>query len=241
MKPLFYGLLLAMVPFCLFAQDHQTNKKTLSRHLREVYDVLKTDWKTKDGSYAVINDDGQTIVRGAYTKGRKSGVWSYFDYNGRLVQRFDFSDDSLVYQDRDSLSVVHNDFQIPGIVDDSAKVGAPYKIGGPEYGFYLLYDERDIPAEVRSATSTAQMTFILTISEKGALEAYRIVFSGGGFNDITIPRSVKGLPREACEFAAATLDGHPVRSQISWMIPLNISHFDHPGTNYFPTQKTSSN
>jgi len=239
MKPLFLGFLIVLAPCCLLAQDHQTNRKTLSRHLREVYSVLKSDWKMKDGSYTVINDDGEVIVKGAYTKGRKTGVWSYYDNNGRMVQQFDFSDDSLLFRDKDPLSVVHNDFRIPGMVDDSGNIRPPYKIGGSEYGFYLLYDERDIPTEVRSSTSMAQMTYVLTISEMGTLEGYRILFSGEGFTDISIPKSVKGLPHEACEFAAAILNGHPVRSQISWTIPIDIRHFDHPGTNYFPTQKTS--
>jgi hypothetical protein len=102
-----------------------------------------------------------------------------------------------------------------------------------------LYDERDIPAEVKAAGAIAQMTYVLTISEKGTLESYRILFRGEGFTDITIPRPVKGLSHEASEFAAATVNGKPVRSQISWTIPLDIHHFDHPGTNYFPTQKSS--
>ena len=227
------------MPFFLFAQDHQTNRKNLSRHLREVYDVLKKDWKVRDGRYSVVNDEGQTIVKGAYANGRKTGIWTYYDDNGRQVQEYDFSNDSLIFQDRDSLSVVHDDFQIPGVVDDSARVRPAFKIGGPEYGFYLLYDERDIPVEVKGATAVAQMTYVLTISDKGTLENYRILFHGDGFTDISIPRPVKGLPDEAREFAAARLNGHPVRSQISWTIPLDIRHFDHPGTNYFPTQKAS--
>ena len=237
MRTLILTLPLTLLFFCARPQDHQTNKRNLSRHLRELYNVLKSHWKVRDGGYTVVNDEGETIVKGAYADGRKTGVWNYYDDNGRLVQQYDFTNDSLISRDGDSLSIVHSDYQIPGVIDDSATIRAPYKIGGPEYGFFLLYDERDIPAEIKSATSVAQMTYVLTISAKGTLEAYRILFRGEGFGDISLSRSVRGLPHEASEFAAATVNGSPVRSQISWTIPLDIKHFGHPGTNYFPTQK----
>jgi len=85
---LFLSLLLAA--FCSFSQDHQTMKKTLSRHLREVYDVPKKDWKVKDGRYIVLNDDGAQVVKGAYTDGKKSGDWSYYNGAGMLLQQYDY-------------------------------------------------------------------------------------------------------------------------------------------------------
>ena len=232
---------LALILCSAFSQDHQTNKKTLSRHLREVYDVLKADWKIKDGSYTVINDDNKAIVKGSYTNNRKTGVWKYYDNNGKLVQEYDYSRDSLLFQDSDPLSVVHDDFQIPQGVEDSAKLRRPYKIGGPEYGFYLLFDERDIPPTVKSASGKAEMNYVLTIDEKGSLESYTLIFGGENFNDIVIRRSVRGLSAEALEYAAATIDGKPVRSKISYTIPLDVNHVSVPGNNYQVTRPGASN
>ena len=103
-------LICSFLGLAALGQDHQTNKKTLSRHLREVYDVLKSNWKIKDGSYTVINDAGFAVVKGHYTEGKKSGIWSYYDNNGKLVQQFDFEHDSLVAQANDPASVVHDSF-----------------------------------------------------------------------------------------------------------------------------------
>jgi hypothetical protein len=241
MRPFLLTLTLTLALVNAFSQDHQTNKKTLSRHLREVYDVQKADWKIKDGNYTVINDDKKIIVKGTYTNNRKTGVWSYYDNNGKLVQQYDYSRDSLLFQDRDPLSVVHDDFQIPQGVEDSAKLRRPYKIGGPEYGFYLLFDERDIPQAVKSTSGKAEMNYVLTIDEKGNLESYILIFGGENFTDIVIRRSVKGLPAEALEYAAATIDGKPVRSKISYTIPLDVNHVPVPGSNYQVTKPGASN
>lgn len=231
--------LLSTLVFSIFAlttlgQDHQTNKKTLSRHLREFYDVKKTDWKVKDGSYTVLNDAGATIAKGAYDNGKKSGVWNFYDNDGRLVQQYDFDHDSLLLLVKDSLSVVHEDYQIPQGVEDSSKLRAPYKIGGAEYGFYLLYDERDIPQAIKSNTGTAEMTYVLTIDEHGMLESYMVLFAGASIDEKMIRHSVKGLPQEALEYACAMVDGKAVRSKISYTIPLAINHTNVPGENYHP-------
>lgn len=234
-------LTLSLALLHAFSQDHQTNKKTLSRHLREVYNVPKSNWKIKDGAYAVINDDNNVIVKGTYSSGHKTGIWSYFDNNGMLVQQYDYTRDSLLFQKKDSLSVVHDDFQIPQGVQDSAQLRPPYKIGGPEYGFYLLYDDRDIPQQVKGISGKAEMTYVLTIDEKGSLESYIVVFGGESFNDIVIRRSVKGLPAEALQYTAATIGGLPVRSKISYTIPLDINHVSVPGSNYQVTKPGASN
>lgn len=241
MRILLFNLSFSLLFINAFSQDHQTNKKTLSRHLREVYDVLKTDWKVKDGPYTVINDDKKPVVRGTYTKGLKTGVWDFYDNDGLLVQQFDYDHDSLLFRAKDSLSAVHDDFQIPQGVEDASKLQPPYKIGGAEYGFYLLYDERDIPEAVKSTSGRANMTYVLTIDEKGRLESYMLVFGGENFNDIVIRRSVKGLPAEALEYAPAIVAGQPVRSKISYTIPLAINHTAVPGNNYQVTKPGASN
>jgi hypothetical protein len=233
MKFILLPLTLLLAAVHCFSQDHQTQKKTLSRHLREVYDVPKKDWKIKDGPYFVINDDGAKVVKGAYDNGKKSGIWSFLNAGGDVLQQYDFSHDSLLYSAVDSGSIVHTDFQLLEFpANDNDKIQAPYKIGGSEYGFYLLFDDRDIPADVKSATSTASMTYVLTISAKGELESYTLLFSGSVILDKIIHRSIRGLPADALEFSPAKINGVGVRSKLTYMIPLNVMHVDAPGENY---------
>jgi hypothetical protein len=239
MKPAILCLIYLFLVYYSPAQDHQTQKKTLSRHLREVYDVPKKDWKIKDGPYFVINDEGAKVVKGAYSNGRKSGVWSYLNAAGDVLQKYDFDHDSLLYSAVDSGSIVHTDYQLLELpANDNDKIQAPYKIGGAEYGFYLIFDERDIPADVKSATSTASMTYVLTISAKGDLESYTLLFSGSVINDKIIHRTIRGLPTDALAFSPAKINGVGVRSKVTYLIPLNVMHVDVPGENYHQNHTT---
>jgi hypothetical protein len=235
MKPVLLSLLASLLTFFAVAQELKTEKKTLSRHLKEVYEVEKADKKIRNGSYVVLNDANRQLVRGTYKSDKKAGIWTYFNGAGDTVQRYDFGLDSLLLDVADSNSLIHSDFQIPQGAEDSDKVRPPYKIGGVEYGFYLLFDDRDIPAEVKSSSDQAQMTYILTISEKGELEGWTIVFAGKNINDIVIRKSLRGLPADAYEFAAATINGHRVRSKLTYWVPLNVNHVDVPGTNNIAT------
>lgn len=241
MKRLILGSLPLLTALWVYSQDHQTVKKTLSRHLEEVYDVAKTAWKIKDGRYFVLDDAGNQVVQGTYSKGVKTGIWTYLNDAGTVVQRYDFSRDSLLYSATVPGLIVHTGYQILDPSGDSGKIQVPYKIGGPDYGFYLLYDERDIPAVVKTNADSVFMTVVITVSEKGVLESYTLLFAGEHFTDITVHKSVKGLPHDAYEFSAATVNGRPVRSQLSWVVPLNIDHIHYPGTNNIPEQKTRTN
>lgn len=233
MKRILPFLTLLLAAFHAFSQDHQTQKKTLARHLREVYDVPKKDWKNKDGRYIVLNDDGAQVVKGTYTEGKKTGIWSYYNGAGMLLQQYDYTHDSLLFSTADSGSIVHTDYQLLDMpTADSDKLQAPYKIGGAEYGFYLLFDDRDIPADVKNSTSVASMTYVLTISAKGELESYTLLFAGSVINDKAMKRTIRGLPADALEFSPGKINGVAVRSKISYMIPLNILHVDVPGENY---------
>jgi len=236
MRHLFPFLVFTLAFSIARCQDHQTMKKNLSRHLREVFDVWKTDWKQKDGRYVVLNDAGNQVVKGTYSNGKKCGTWCYFNDAGLVVQKYDFDHDSLLYAAPDSATFIHTEYQIPQGADETDKVQGPYKIGGPEFGFFLLYDERDIPSTVKGQTTTAQLTYIFTVSEKGELEDYSITIAGGAINDMVIHKTVRGLPRDAYTFSPAILNGHPVRSKLAFTVPLNVSHVDMPGTNNIVTQ-----
>src|SRR6202012_1216993 len=113
MRFLLLCLSFSVLGLCAFSQDHQSNRKNISRNLREVYDVLKSDWKIKDGQYVVLNQHGTQIVKGQYAKNMKCGIWSYYDNNGRLIQQYDYTHDSLTFVGQDTLSIVQDDFRIP--------------------------------------------------------------------------------------------------------------------------------
>jgi hypothetical protein len=236
MKYLLLGLLLSMATCSVSAQETETEKKSVSRDLDEVYQVYLLHRKIKDGPYEVVDDHKNVLVKGAYKEGKKYGVWTYLNSRKETVQQYDFTNNKMVYNANDSATIVHTQYEILGGVDPRDTVVPPVKIGGVNYGFLLIYDDRDIPQEVKSASADELMTYVLTISEKGELLGWKVMFGGKIVNDISLKKSVKGLPADAYEFIPATVNGQPVKSQMSYWVALNVNHVDQQGTNNIVTQ-----
>jgi hypothetical protein len=210
-------------------------KKALTRDLEEVFQVTDQDKNIRDGAYQVVGNEKKVLVKGAYTNGKRTGVWSYYNPQGELLQQYDYDKAAVVFAASDTTGIVHFQSQVLEPADDSDKVEPPQKIGGANYGFYLLYDSRDIPAEVK-AVNDGTMTYRLTISEKGKLEGYSVIFTGKSLEPITEMKSLRGIPEDATEFIPASVNGKPVRSAMIYVVSLNISHQQIMGTNNIVTQ-----
>lgn len=231
-----FTLLLLLASTTTYGQDRVSQRKTLSRNLDEIYQVQVTARKVKDGPYEVRDEKEHVLVKGQYKAGKKDGIWTYYGSNGEVVQQYDFASQKLLSSSMDTTTIVHSDFQVNG-ADDNDKVTPPVKIGGVNYGFYLLYDFRDIPADVKGVTTKDErMTYVFTISAEGQLVGWTVMYGGKEVNDEMQKKSIKGLPLDAYEFVPATLNGKPVASKLTYWVSLDINHTEIPGTNNIITQ-----
>lgn len=214
------------------AQDTKLIKRKLSSTLTEVYEVSKTDKKNKDGKYTVINDDKKVLVTGVYKKNKKDSIWTYYSAGGNVIQRYDFTNNQLVFDDNDAATIVRSNFFISADSTAKNKIEQPYKIGGLNYGFYLLYDQRSIPNEVLNETVAVQssMNYVFYLSPEGKLEKWDIVFTRGSDKENVINQSIKDLPADAYEFSPAKLNGKPVASKLIFNILLNVNQFNTPAS-----------
>jgi len=236
MKSISLGLFFQVLTIATFAQDVRTEKKTLSRNLDEVYQVYTTDKKVKVGPYKVVDEDKHILAVGIYKDGRKDSLWTYYNIWAEPVQQFDFTNDRLIYDGYDSATIVHSHYQLDGKLGDSDEVQPPYKIGGVNYGFYLLYDAREIPQDVKSGSDGASLNYVFNISEKGELTGWKVIYKGKMFNDIIQEKSIKGLPADAYEFTPATVNGHAVNSRLIFSVSLDVNHVETGSTNNIVTQ-----
>lgn len=212
----------------VFAQEPKLVSKKESASLRGLYTMSATNKKIKNGTCQITYEDNDKIMAvGAYVNNTKSGVWNYYGMNGRLVQKYDFNSKTLLMNKADSSSIIRSEYKLPGItIHPDDKVEPPIKIGGPTYGFYLLYDIRLIPMEVRNELGQigAVMKYVFTISEDGKLEGWDIVYKDDGTKDggNKSKQSIKGLPGDAYEFIAAKVNGKPVKSQLIYDVNLYV-------------------
>lgn len=217
-----------LVQSLVFAQEPKLVSRKESASLRGLYTVLPTNKKIKNGTCQITYQDNDNIMAvGAYINNAKSGVWNYYGMNGRLVQKYDYNSKTLLMNKTDSGSIIRSEYKLPDVtVNTNDKVEPPVKIGGPTYGFYLLYDIRLIPMNVRNELGRigAVMKYVFTISEDGKLEGWDIIYTDSGSKDggNKVKQSIKGLPDDAYDFIAAKLNGKPVKSQLIYDVNLYV-------------------
>jgi hypothetical protein len=223
-------LLAFLLPALAFAQNVHTVKKKLSHSLIERYSALENNKKVKHGIYEVINDNNKVLVRGNYNNGAKEGVWDFFSDNGQLIQKYDFTKGILVHYAEDSLSIVKSSYELFNKPGKEDTIDIPYKIGGDIYQLNLLYSQKNIPQDIISDKLNVVMTYILTISEKGKLEDWKVLYKGEQY-DKTVQESIKNLPADAYEFSPALVNNVPVKSKLIYSVNLNYDQVTVPGNN----------
>jgi hypothetical protein len=225
-----YSIIVATIFACLVgtvnAQSSETPKtvrRSLSRDLWEVYQVSPANKKVKDGTYEVLNDSKVMLVKGQYKDGKKAGIWEYYS-NGTVVQRYDFTRNEVVFDEPDPNSFVSSTYSVNAITDEKDTVTPPVKIGGANYGFFLLYDPRSIPSDVKATTSNVAMTYIFTISDAGKLLDWTVLYKGDSVAEERQRQDIHRLPDDAYEFVAASVNGKPVQSKLVYVVPINVNH-----------------
>ena len=171
------------------------------------------------------------MVQGKFINNKKDSIWSYYNALGNAIQQYDFTNNKLIIDLVDTTTIVRSKFQIIGVNDSTTKVEPPYKIGGVHYGFFLLYDERQVPSEARNETFRAKNKMIYTfhISETGKLTAWDIAINGESIsNDKPVSQSIQTLPLDSYEFIAAKVNGKAVKSKLMLYVDLNVNRFSSP-------------
>lgn len=225
-------------------QDIKTIKRTVSASLTEEYEVFKDNKKVKNGNYWVFDNNKQLVVKGFYNNATKDSIWTYYNNNGEVVQCYNFRQNKLIVNNTDATTNVQQKFEIIPAVNSTNAIEPPVKIGGVNYGFYLLYDERLIPAKLKNETriSTDTLSYVFTISELGKLKRWDVK-TMNSYGDSTVQNySIKGLPADAYDFVPAKINGTPVESKLILYVVLNIRQDNNPApasTNIMTSQKSN--
>lgn len=235
MKKLFFILTILL---CQFADAQNTvwRKVRIAPTLVENYESDKENKKLKIGECFIVNSSNRELARGKYKNGMKDSIWNYFSQNNDLIQVYDFTNKKLIYNILDEASIVRQRSVIDTTGYIKPKVVAPVKIGGLDYGFYLLYNQRNLPQAAKDQKEDILMEYIFDISATGKLEDFNIKYTSTFFN-AEFKQSIKDLHGDAYEFIPASINGNPVKSKLVYQIMLYISQARDRGTYNIPTQK----
>jgi len=198
-----------------FAQETVEKKNRINEDVTEIFHVLKGNEQLKDGLYQAFYKRKTAIVSGNYTKGKKTGVWYFYNTKGNVLQVYDYTTDSLKYEAREYNNSSLR-YKIDKVINDTDKITKPIKAGGRYYGYlpYLgLYKTSFSPYQYNTYGSAAEIE--LLISPLGRLADYKVRMVSPWLDyDQTIEMDLNLFSEEDKKFIPATFNGQPILSRI---------------------------
>ncbi len=210
--------LLLIIPCCLtkcFAQELVAKRNRLSDSVIEKFYVLKSDENTKQGPYKAYFRRRTVIAAGNYTNGKKTGIWSFADVSGKLVENYNYNTNSYIFEaPLDTDTDLH--FLFDTVFAKTDIVTRPLKIGGSYYGFVPYLNIFQLPFEtIDIETDYFNATVELLISPMGRLADYNVhVVSPYYDYDHIFNLDVNLFNEEDRTFQPATLNGTPILCRI---------------------------
>ena len=153
---------------------------------------------------------------GNYTQNKKTGQWRFYDTKGKLMEIYNYGNDSLKYEAKEYTNSSDLFYAIDREITDTDKVTKPIKVGGRYYGYlpYLgLYNLPFSPYEY--GTNGCIAVIELLISPLGRLADYKVRTACSLLQyDQTITMNVNLFKEEDKQFIPATFNGQPILSRI---------------------------
>jgi hypothetical protein len=198
MKTLFL-LAFIILPLSFFGQEI---KKIKNKKNNEVYFVLKSDKAIRHGPYHKFGCGEQVYVEGYYRnglkdsiwreyqshgnykEGKRDGIWVFYYGNGEIEQKYDFTNDSLLYyMINDSLRNKEYKIIIGSDTMWSKLDRPPLYIGGQVSIVQKLLLDKSFryPKVPRKSRVSGQVATALTIDTNGVALNHRVTKSIIGF------------------------------------------------------------
>ncbi|QKJ30036.1 hypothetical protein HQ865_09795 [Mucilaginibacter mali] len=212
-----FSLLISSV--CI-AQATVEQAEKLTKKITAFYHVLQADPKVKHGLYQARHDKNMALASGLYENDKRVGLWHFFDYQGNLLQNFNYDKNVLTYEALDD-QVNGFKYFFDKTVKATDTVTKPIKIGGRYFGYLNYMTLFKLPKEfdTESHPSYNLITVELLVSPGGHLADYIIHLPvWGGKKDLSF--NIDMLSEEDKVFIPATINGEPVSARI--IIPCSI-------------------
>ena len=219
-----------------FAQDAKWIKNRVSASLVETSENIKVGGKKiKQGECFIMDHNNAELARGQYKQGIKDSVWNYYNQNGDLIQVYDYTNKKLIYNVPDRKTIIEEAYVIDTTGYTNAKIVTPKKLGGVNYGFNLLYNERNLPLAVKQQTDKVLMEYVFALTETGKVESVSVNYTSRFYNTEN-PQSIDASIPDAYDFLPASINGKPVKSKFIYQIVMEVSQARDRNLYAIPTQ-----
>jgi hypothetical protein len=202
-----------MGSYITYAQQTVERKSKLTPQVSEVYNVLENKLTVMHGMYAAYFKK-QLVAAGKYDNGKKIGTWSFFDPQGKLLQRYNYDQPKLVYEaPEDSTATIV--YRVDKTLNDTDRITKPIRIGGRYYGYLRYTNLVKLPEDLsRLDNQTSAVTMELLVSPGGRLAEYKLRIQSVYFPDVVLNLNIDLLSEEEKVFVPATYNYNPVSCQI---------------------------
>ena len=214
MKNILFSIAALLLSLVAYSQETEIIKSSLTDAVIEKITVLKTDKTVKQGFYqAFIRHTTNALAIGNYDHNKKVGVWSFFDTGNHLLQRYNYSTNTLTYEaPEDTASNCRY------VVDDSLKTNSittkPVRIGDRFYGYLPYLKIFRLPRDMQDINPQLVNTIIeLLISPGGRLADYTVHIQNTTYQR-QFSFNLDLLKDEDKTFIPATIDGKSVACRI---------------------------
>lgn len=138
MSRIVFILLLVSVWLNGYGQETIIQQAKYAPGITETYHVLKTNPGIKNGIYQALYNKKIAIATGMYTNNIKTGMWHFYNTQGKVVQHYNFDKKQALLLVRDELPPNQIQYEFLPKPNDTDTLTLPVKIGGLAYG-YLPY------------------------------------------------------------------------------------------------------
>ncbi|WP_183559107.1 hypothetical protein [Mucilaginibacter sp. SP1R1] len=197
-----------------FAQETVVRKHRLTDLITEKISVLKSDKATRQGLYQAIYLEKTTIASGQFNSDKKTGICHFYDTKGRLLQNYDYTKKTLMYEAvEDTTSNLR--YFVDKQLTDTDHTTKPVKVGGRYFGYLPYFKLFKLPAGLMDINRLASMAVVeLLISPGGRLADFKVhIYSGANYQK-NFNMNIDLLNEEDKEFIPATLNGEPIGCRI---------------------------
>lgn len=201
----------------LFGQETKkvTEVITTPAYSKEVYSVLKTDKKIRHGEYVRYGWNNKIAEKGLYESNIRVGVWEFYDFNGELEQKYNYTDRKIEILKPSELKF---DIltQIDGVYVDKAPDEMPIFIGGQSRQFYFSMAMK-YPVEAKRQGIQGKVIISAIITTEGKMIGEKIEEGIGSGCDQEALKTIQNFPDD---WIPAKVNGEPVNVKI--LIPLKF-------------------
>jgi len=228
MKNFSLAILITLLPACLFSQDIVARTNIINVNITESYHVLKSDKKTRHGSYQLLfnrnylpGDKSVIVAEGEYVNGKKIGIWTY--YSGKLLtQKYDYDQGAIIYNAPD-ITVTYD---IKGVKKGDS-VRTPVKIGGKVAGYTLLlsnFNSRELVEAFRKDAKTNErlrVEHLFYLDENGKLVNWE---AKATINNVVkiYKQNIEVISEDHTAFSPALINGKKVPSIIIYQYFIGV-------------------